>query len=225
MEDYRFIKKLGAGGQGTTHQVCRPRDRGRAPRRVRPRPARDGVCRACRGSGDAWHAGRTSLRPPCGGGGDALQSACVSCGRADARARQARRTTDGQMFVIKQVLCGSIKEANDALKEAKVLQRLAHTGIVKYEDVFLHEVLRASSACVFGVPRTRAPGHARTRARHPPRVLTRKCQATEELGGAKKLGVCIVMELCEMGDLTARLKVAKVCVCVCVCVRVCALTI
>eukprot|EP00802_Teleaulax_amphioxeia_P021059 Tamp_21385.p1 GENE.Tamp_21385~~Tamp_21385.p1 ORF type:complete len:366 (-),score=94.77 Tamp_21385:51-1109(-) len=101
MEDYRFIKKLGAGGQGTTHQ--------------------------------------------------------------------ARRTTDGQMFVIKQVLCGSIKEANDALKEAKVLQRLAHTGIVKYEDVFLHE-------------------------------------ATEELGGAKKLGVCIVMELCEMGDLTARLK-------------------
>ena len=48
--------------------------------------------------------------------------------------------TDGHMVVIKQVLCSNIKEANDALKEAKVLQRLSHTGVVKYEDVFLHEV-------------------------------------------------------------------------------------
>jgi hypothetical protein len=81
-----------------------------------------------------------------------------ACRSHRARARQARRTTDGQMFVIKQVLCGNIKQANDALKEAKVLQRLTHsphTGIVKYEDVFLHEVLRASpflSACCCGKP-------------------------------------------------------------------------
>ena len=73
-----------------------------------------------------------------------------ACRSHRARTRQARRTTDGQMFVIKQVLCGNIKQANDALKEAKVLQRLTHsphTGIVKYEDVFLHEVLRASPYC------------------------------------------------------------------------------
>ena len=36
---------------------------------------------------------------------------------------------------------------------------------------------------------------------------TRPCQANGEYGGPKKLGVCIVMELCEMGDLTAYLKV------------------
>jgi serine/threonine protein kinase len=73
------------------------------------------------------------------------------------------------MFVIKQVLCGNIKEANEALKESKVLQRLSHIGIVKYEDVFLDEHV-------------------------------------EKQTGAKKLAVCIVMELCEMGDLTAYLK-------------------
>ena len=46
---------------------------------------------------------------------------------------------------------------------------------------------------------------------HPPpvsrvRTPNRPHQAQE--GGEKKLAVCIVMELCEMGDLTAYLKVA-----------------
>ena len=74
--------------------------------------------------------------------------------------------SDGQTFVIKQVLCASIKEANEALKEAKVLGRLAHAGVVKYEDVFLDEAL-------------------------------------DQQSGGRRLAVCIVMELCEMGDLTA----------------------
>ena len=86
-----------------------------------------------------------------------------------SRRWQARRVSDGQTFVIKQVLCASIKEANEALKEAKVLGRLAHAGVVKYEDVFLDEAL-------------------------------------DQQSGGRRLAVCIVMELCEMGDLTAYLK-------------------
>lgn len=83
---------------------------------------------------------------------------------------QALRKFDSKTVVIKLISCASIKEANDALKEAKVLQRLSHAGVVKYEDVFLDEV------------------------------------NDEMIPGKKKLGVCIVMELCEMGDLTAYLK-------------------
>ena len=80
--------------------------------------------------------------------------------------------SDGQTFVIKQVLCASIKEANEALKEAKVLGRLAHAGVVKYEDVFLDEAL-------------------------------------DQQSGGRRLAVCIVMELCEMGSLRDLLNDSK----------------
>jgi hypothetical protein len=71
MDDFRVIRKLGQGGQGTTYQV--------------------------------------------------------------------QRKADGLTFVCKQVVCESITSANLALKEAKTLQRLAHVGVCRFEDVFLHE--------------------------------------------------------------------------------------
>ena len=42
-------------------------------------------------------------------------------------------------MVLKQCKCENLKEANAALKEAKVLQRLDHLSIVRYHDVFLAE--------------------------------------------------------------------------------------
>lgn len=61
-----------------------------------------------------------------------------------------------------QIICANIGEANYALKEAKTLQKLVHPGVVKYEDVFLHE---------------------------------------KKEDGQSRLVVCIVMELCQRGDL------------------------
>ena len=52
---------------------------------------------------------------------------------------QVQRKVDGLSFVVKQVVCESIVAANQALKEAKTLQRLEHTNICRYEDVFLDE--------------------------------------------------------------------------------------
>eukprot|EP00961_Rhodomonas_salina_P013990 187466-Rhodomonas_salina.1 len=46
---------------------------------------------------------------------------------------------DNKNFALKQIVCGNITEANFALQEAKTLNKLEHPGIVKYEDVFLHE--------------------------------------------------------------------------------------
>jgi serine/threonine protein kinase len=83
-----------------------------------------------------------------------------------------------RQVVIKIISCESIKEANEALEEAKVLQRLSHPGIVKYEDVFLDEV--------------------------DDEMKSGKKKLGKKRG--RKLGVCIVMELCDMGDLAACLK-------------------
>jgi serine/threonine protein kinase len=82
---------------------------------------------------------------------------------------KALRNVDRKTVVIKYISCENIKRANAALQEAKVLQRLSHANVVKYEDVCLDEV------------------------------------NDEMIPGKKKLRVCIVMELCEMGDLTAYL--------------------
>mmetsp|Transcript_32502 Transcript_32502/g.73039 ORF Transcript_32502/g.73039 Transcript_32502/m.73039 type:complete len:867 (-) Transcript_32502:41-2641(-) len=53
----------------------------------------------------------------------------------------------GDAMVLKQCKCATIKEANLALKEAKVLQSLNHAGIVAYYDVFLHQDDKALVIC------------------------------------------------------------------------------
>ena len=50
-----------------------------------------------------------------------------------------KRKRDGIHFAAKRLLCGSIQDANFALKEAKTLQSLQHPGIVKCEDFFLQQ--------------------------------------------------------------------------------------
>ena len=44
----------------------------------------------------------------------------------------------GKPYVLKEVGCDSINEANAALTEAACLQRLNHPHVVRFEDVFLH---------------------------------------------------------------------------------------
>ncbi|EKX54776.1 hypothetical protein GUITHDRAFT_63194, partial [Guillardia theta CCMP2712] len=51
------------------------------------------------------------------------------------------RKSDNQTFVCKQITCSSIAEGNNALMEAKVLQKINHPGVIKYEDLFLHETI------------------------------------------------------------------------------------
>uniref|UniRef100_A0A7S0I3Y1 non-specific serine/threonine protein kinase n=1 Tax=Hanusia phi TaxID=3032 RepID=A0A7S0I3Y1_9CRYP len=51
------------------------------------------------------------------------------------------RKSDNQKFVCKQITCSSIAEGNNALMEAKVLQKINHPGVIKYEDLFLHETV------------------------------------------------------------------------------------
>jgi serine/threonine protein kinase len=50
-----------------------------------------------------------------------------------------KKKNGSHVFVLKQCKCENIGEANNALKEAKVLQALSHSHIVRYNDVFLHE--------------------------------------------------------------------------------------
>ena len=50
-----------------------------------------------------------------------------------------KRKGNSRVFVLKQCKCENIAEANNALKESKVLQGLTHENIVRYNDVFLHE--------------------------------------------------------------------------------------
>jgi serine/threonine protein kinase len=50
-----------------------------------------------------------------------------------------KKKSGSHIYVLKQCKCENIGEANNALKEAKVLQALSHGHIVRYNDVFLHE--------------------------------------------------------------------------------------
>ena len=50
-----------------------------------------------------------------------------------------KKKGNSRAFVLKQCKCENIGEANNALKESKVLQGLQHQHIVRYNDVFLHE--------------------------------------------------------------------------------------
>jgi len=50
-----------------------------------------------------------------------------------------KHVAGSETMVLKQCKCENLKEANSALKEAKVLQRLTHLSIVRYHDVFLAE--------------------------------------------------------------------------------------
>jgi len=50
-----------------------------------------------------------------------------------------KRASHPDPLVLKRRKCAKLKEANAALREAKVLQRLQHKSIVKYHDVFLSE--------------------------------------------------------------------------------------
>jgi len=50
-----------------------------------------------------------------------------------------QRASGSDTMVLKQCKCENLKEANDALKESKTLQRLKHRSIVQYNDVFLAE--------------------------------------------------------------------------------------
>ena len=46
----------------------------------------------------------------------------------------------GSKLVLKQTACRDIRAGNEALKEAKFLQKMRHTSVVQYHDVFLHSV-------------------------------------------------------------------------------------
>jgi serine/threonine protein kinase len=46
----------------------------------------------------------------------------------------------GSKLVLKQTSCRHIKAGNEALKEAKFLQRVRHNSVVQYHDVFLHSI-------------------------------------------------------------------------------------
>ena len=46
----------------------------------------------------------------------------------------------GSKLVLKQTACKDIKAGNEALKEAKFLQKMRHTSVVQYHDVFLHSI-------------------------------------------------------------------------------------
>ena len=45
---------------------------------------------------------------------------------------------EGSKVVMKQTACENVKAGNEALKEAKILQKMHHTSVVQYYDVFLH---------------------------------------------------------------------------------------
>ena len=45
----------------------------------------------------------------------------------------------GETVVVKSVVCDTVRGANVALCEAKVLQPLRHRNVVRYVDVFVHQ--------------------------------------------------------------------------------------
>lgn len=92
--------------------------------------------------------------------------------------------------VIKLVACESIKQGNHALQEAKVLQALKHPNVVRYIDVFLHQEENQK----VGLPVTQFQRFLLSEGRAVTRVR------------AQELLVCTVMEFCESGDLSQRLK-------------------